>query len=366
MSKDLKHAPSRRLTRVIFLRMLATIVLYSIGLVIAVLAARIFFSMHIWHPGDFIYRILKQIDNSLPMVMFITWVAGLMIIVFYFLRKALRYVDALSEASKLLVDESEEWIALPSDLIQVEERLNRIKQESIRNLRLAKEAEQRKNDLIVYLAHDLKTPLTSVIGYLTLLRDEPQISDELREKYLSISLEKAERLEELINEFFEITRFNLSQLHLEIDEVNLTRMLEQITYEFDPLLKEKNLSSNLSVEPNLLVSCDRNKMERVFDNLIRNAIFYSYENSTIEIRAYHAGDTVNVHFINCGKTIPKEKLHRIFEQFFRLDPSRGTRTGGAGLGLAIVKEIVERHGGTIEAFSEQEKIEFKIVLPIAS
>lgn len=366
MNNERKHAPSRGLTRSIFLRMLVAIVIYSIGLVLAVIAAIYFFTRFTWLPGDPIYRILKPIRDNLPIFMFITWVLGLMVIVFYFLRRSLKNIDTLSEASKLLVDGKEEWITLPSELIQVEERLNRIKQESIQNMRLAKEAEQRKNDLIVYLAHDLKTPLTSVIGYLTLLRDEAQISEELRQKYLAISLEKAERLEELINEFFEITRFNLSQLHLELEEVNLTRMLEQISYEFHPLLIDKNLSVNLVVKPNLLITCDRNKMERVFDNLIRNAIYYSYENSTIDIRAYHTGDTVNIHFINRGKTIPKEKLHRIFEQFYRLDHSRGTRTGGAGLGLAIVKEIVERHGGTIVAMSEHETIEFKIELPLAS
>lgn len=110
---------------------------------------------------------------------------------------------------------------------------------------LAKEAEQRKNDLIVYLAHDLKTPLTSVIGYLTLLNDEPDIPDNTREKYTSIALSKAERLEDLINEFFDITRFNLTSIELDIEKVNLSRMLEQICNEFIPVLSEHNLSWTL-------------------------------------------------------------------------------------------------------------------------
>ena len=92
---------------------------------------------------------------------------------------------------------------------------------------------------MVYLAHDLKTPLTSVIGYLTLLRDEPQLSPELRARYTGIALDKAERLEELINEFFEITRFNLSHLELEKQPVDLCRMLQPVVSEFAPMLGER-------------------------------------------------------------------------------------------------------------------------------
>ena len=108
---------------------------------------------------------------------------------------------------------------------------------------LLREETARKNDLVMYLAHDLKTPLASVIGYLTLLRDEQQISPELREKYLSITLDKAERLEDLINEFFEITRFNLSTVTLDYSSIDLVRLLEQLRFEFMPMLKEKSLTA---------------------------------------------------------------------------------------------------------------------------
>lgn len=154
---------------------------------------------------------------------------------------------------------------LSAELVATEKKINSIKH-TLEQRRLAAEiAEKRKNDLVVYLAHDLKTPLTSVIGYLTLLRDENQISEELREKYLSISLEKAERLEDLINEFFEITRFNLSNITLEYSKVNLTRLIEQLVFEFKPMFLEKNLQCTLEVQPNTMVRCDVNKMQRVFD-----------------------------------------------------------------------------------------------------
>ncbi len=224
------------LSQAIFLRFFAAVVIFTIALMVGFYTAAYTLSMFRWHGDELIYPILHIISNNVRVFLAFCWLIGFIIIFFVFWRKTLGYVDTIAKASSLLVETNEDPIRLPAELKQVEDRMNQVKQEAIRNARIAKEAEQRKNDLIVYLAHDLKTPLTSVIGYLTLLRDEQEISDELRRKYLSISLEKAERLEDLINEFFEITRFNLSQLTLELSRVNLTRMLQQIAFEFKPLL----------------------------------------------------------------------------------------------------------------------------------
>ncbi|MFD2046601.1 sensor histidine kinase [Ornithinibacillus salinisoli] len=366
MSKE-KNSPSgRELTKVIFTRMFISLVLFTVILGIVFLTATYIITRFTWYEGDFLYGILHQIDINKVPILLTCWVIGFILIFLLHWKKTLRYIDTVVEASNELVETNDNLIHLPVELKQVEDQMNQVKQEAIRNARFAKEAEQRKSDLIVYLAHDLKTPLTSVIGYLTLLRDEKEISEKLREKYLSISLEKAERLEDLINEFFEITRFNLSQLSLDQSRVNLTRMLEQITYEFQPMLATKNLECSLQMEPNIEIKCDVNKMERVFDNLIRNAINYSFENCTVKIVAEKKDDGVVVHFENRGNTISQEKQSRIFEQFYRLDVSRGTNTGGAGLGLAIAKEIVEKHQGSITVFSENETIRFTVFLPEAS
>lgn len=217
----------------------------------------------------------------------------------------------------------------------------------------------------MYLAHDLKTPLSSVIGYLTLLRDESQISEELRKKYLSISLDKAERLEDLINEFFEIARFNISNITLQYTKINLTRLLEQLLYEFKPMLNEKNLQCNLCAADDIMLRCDADKIQRVLDNLLRNAVIYSFENTEITISAQCQEDTVSIIFCNHSDTLPEEKLNRIFEQFYRLDAARSTGSGGAGLGLAIAKQIVELHNGTIVAESQEEQIKFSITLPLS-
>ena len=214
---------------------------------------------------------------------------------------------------------------------------------------LLREETARKNDLVMYLAHDLKTPLASVIGYLTLLRDEQQISPELRE--------------DLINEFFEITRFNLSTVTLDYSSIDLVRLLEQLRFEFMPMLKEKSLTCTLCTPDALPISCDSGKMQRVFDNLLRNAVLYSYPDTEIVINAQLDGDSVSVSVVNRGNTIPEDKLRRIFEQFYRLDSARSS-SGGAGLGLAIASNIVTLHGGKINARSADETVEFTVTLPV--
>lgn len=161
-----------------------------------------------------------------------------------------------------LAQPGESPIILPDTLHDLENQLNAARERALRDARAAREAEQRKNDLVVYLAHDLKTPLTSVIGYLTLLRDEPQLPAELRSRYTGIALDKAERLEDLINEFFDITRFNLSHLELEKRPVDLNRMLHQVVSEFQPMLAEKSMTCHLALPDKLSCSCDPDKLAR--------------------------------------------------------------------------------------------------------
>ena len=292
------------------------------------------------------------------------FLAGMMVILLLVLRKATRYADELVAAAASLAEPGEEPIKLSGELKEAENELNLARERSLRSAMLAKEAEQRKNDLVVYLAHDLKTPLTSVIGYLTLLKDEPDLPPAQRARYTGIALDKAERLEGLINEFFDITRFNLTTLTLEKERVNLSRMLEQVASEFDPILKEKSLVWKTDIAPGVEAVCDPDKLARVFDNLLRNAVNYSYPDTEVFLSLRREGDRAVVRTQNHGRTIPPEKLDRLFEQFFRLDTSRGTATGGAGLGLAIAKEIVQAHGGVIQAESADEVIAFTVTLPL--
>lgn len=309
-----------------------------------------------------IYR--QVFRNYMGLYLLMAVAAVFLIVMRIYLNGFVRYFNEINRGIEALMDENSEDVVLSAELASIEKKINHIKRNLEQRKLAAELAEQRKNDLVVYLAHDLKTPLTSVIGYLTLLRDENRISEELRERYLSISLEKAERLEDLINEFFEITRFNLSGITLEYRRLNLTRMLQQLVYEFQPMLLEKDLKCELDMPADIMIRIDADKMQRVFDNLLRNAVNYSFDGGVIRIAAAQNGDSLSIRFTNSGDTIPQEKLERIFEQFYRLDAARSSKSGGAGLGLAIAKEIVELHNGTITARSEDELIEFEVTLPL--
>ncbi len=338
----------------------------------------------IWYADDFWYPLLHDMHQNpwiLCSLFFVWLVAGVGIICCRMIYRIIHYVDDITEGVNLIYQDTEERLRMPPELLVVEEQLNEIRENVRHSRRAAMDAEQRKMDLIVYLAHDLKTPLTSVIGYLSLLSEEKEISDALRERYLGIALDKAERLEELINEFFDITRFNLSEIALERSSVNVSRMLEQMAYEFRPMFQEKNLTYRLDLQENVEISLDVDKMSRVFDNLLKNAFYYSYGDTEMVIRlgAYedweglsgerpcregeNAGEWKHyISFENRGKTIPEAKTERIFEQFFRMESARGSQTGGAGLGLAIAREIVRKHGGEMICESRDEVILFTIFL----
>lgn len=296
----------------------------------------------------------------------VIWLIAVLVIFFVLLRFALnwftKYFEIINQGIDALLSDDTE-IHLPPEMMATERKLNTVKQELKQRTLEAKLAEQRKNDLVMYLAHDIRTPLTSVIGYLNLLAEAPDMPTEQKAKYVDITLDKAYRLEKMINEFFEITRYNLQQINLSKETIDLYYMLVQLTDELSPILSNNGNTTALRANENLSVYGDPDKLARVFNNVLKNAAAYSYPNTEILISAEEKDGTVIISFINKGKTIPREKLSSIFEKFYRLDEARTSNTGGTGLGLAIAKEIVSLHGGTITANSENDTIEFIITLP---
>lgn len=279
------------------------------------------------------------------------------------LSKMVKYLNQVETGIDNIVLDSADSIHMITELKPIETRLNEIKQILKKQEQEVIEGEKKKNDLIVFLAHDLKTPLTSIVAYLTMLDSYQDMPEEERQRYTHIALEKSIRLGELISEFFEITKFNLQDIVLEPVELNLSMMLEQLADELYGVLREKNLTCEVGAAEDMVVYGDADKLARVFDNILRNAVSYCYPNTKIRIQAEMTEEGNRIVFSNRGKQIPKEQLGTIFEKFYRLDEARHSTTGGAGLGLAIAKEIVELHGGTIWAESDDEETHFIVMLP---
>lgn len=279
-------------------------------------------------------------------------------------RREKRSVTDISQRLRAYMEGDRDAVEVfPQSQAEIAAQLSDIKSALLQNERRLKEETTRKNDLIAYLAHDLKTPLTSVIGYLSLLDEAPDMPPEQRAKYTRITLDKACRLERMINEFFDITRYNLQQIVIQKEPIDLYYLLAQLTDELLPVFEQNGNTARLKAAEDLTAFGDPDKLARVFQNVLKNAAAYSYPNTEIVITAQEQEGAVAVRIVNQGKTIPKEKLAALFEKFYRLDESRSSGTGGAGLGLAIAKEIVVLHGGSITAESQDGMVAFTVTLP---
>ncbi len=227
-------------------------------------------------------------------------------------------------------------------------------------------AEQTKNELITNVSHDLRTPLTSILGYLG-LADGDRYRDEVELRhYVSIAYEKSKRLHVLINDLFEYTRMRHAKLPVKFCPLDLGELLNQLLVQSRLQLQEAGIEASFQQkEGNLMVNGDPNKLVRVFENLFSNAITYGRDGKRMEISAYRDGTAVVVDVTNYGEPIPSADLPYIFDRFYRVDKSRGDDSGGSGLGLAITKNIVELHGGVVSAESDWSRTCFSIRLPWA-
>ena len=228
-----------------------------------------------------------------------------------------------------------------------------------------REAERTKNELITNVAHDLRTPLTSIIGYLELLAGNTQIPQEMQHKYIEIAYSKSRRLEKLIEDLFGFTKLNYGKIAMHIGQIDIVKLLEQLLEEAYPNFEEKNLSYDLqSNVPAKIISADGNLLARLFDNLIGNAIKYGADGKRVLVKIHGEEDTVTVSVTNFGRVIPADELPLLFNKFYRVEQSRSATTRGTGLGLAIAKEIVDMHGGTIRVASDLNGTVFTVKLQV--
>ncbi|MGM0216084.1 sensor histidine kinase [Enterococcus sp. AZ109] len=315
------------------------------------------------------YRVETYIDwpnVKLFLILFALAIIFVVSLLCYFL-----YRYQLKKNTQHLADKIAQFFAetdaVPTGELVIDNELLKIKGNIDKNEELLKRETQRTKDLITYLAHDLKTPLASVIGYLNLLIDSPDLTKEQLQHFLAITLDKSYRLENLIDDFFDITRFNLQDIVLYKHELDLVLLLNQLSDEFYPLLNDKNQTLHYSGPDTLKLFADSEQIARVLNNLLKNAMAYGPVNSAIQmVLALDSADSLTFSITNEGPTIPKHQIETIFEKFYRLDKSRSTKTGGAGLGWAIAKEIILAHQGTIKADSENGQTTFCFTLPLNS
>lgn len=359
-----------KLSRITFIRGLGI----ALGAVFAVIFLRALTRGHladtivIW-----IARIFSLSENEADLVYFnavtvnLQFIIGIVIIIFVFLLFHMllysykRYFDEVIAGIDKLMEEGSS-ISLSPELETVERKLNHAKQTLKTQADEARKNEQQKNDLVVYLAHDIKTPLTSVIGYLSLLDENPDMPDEKKAKYIHTAWEKANRLRILVNEFFDITRSHSEAVPLQKTKIDLYYMLVQISEELYPQLDACKKRVENKVEEDISVYGDSEKLARVFNNILKNAIAYSEENSVISVSAEEFSEKTVIRFENRGE-IPADKLSLVFDKFYRLNSARQSETGGSGLGLAIAKDIITLHGGGIKAESSNGSTAFIIELP---
>lgn len=244
---------------------------------------------------------------------------------------------------------------LSKTLLAKEKESEKLKEKERAALDIERNAERQKNELITNVAHDLRTPLTTIVGYLELIKDDSALSKEDVHKYSGIAYEKSIRLQEMMDDLFEFTKLDNADIKLNKSMINLSGLIMQMTDEFYPSFKDCNITPIVDLpEENIYVQGDGQLLARVFDNLISNALKYGYHNTDLKIEVSGDEKYATVKVINHGDTIAPEDIPLLFNKFYRTDSSRNSKTGGTGLGLAITKNIVDLHHGDISVTSDDQ------------
>ncbi|MEK1351537.1 HAMP domain-containing histidine kinase [Limosilactobacillus fermentum] len=226
-------------------------------------------------------------------------------------------------------------------------------------------SEKSKDELITNVSHDLRTPLTSIIGYLGLIEDHQYQSEEDIVKYSHIAYDKAKQMKNLVEDLFEYTKVQQHGAPVNLMTVDLGQLLEQVGASFELEADKKGIAINVSCEPTpLSITADPEKLGRLFSNLVANALKYGHGASYIHLTAKQLGEKVVITVADDGEKIPAESVKNLFERFYRVESSRNKATGGTGLGLAIVQSIVELHHGSVTARSDDQETAFVVTLPV--
>ncbi|WP_346878924.1 MULTISPECIES: HAMP domain-containing sensor histidine kinase [unclassified Clostridium] len=313
-----------------------------------------------YSPIDFVQKY-----NFITLGIIIIPILAFIITFITLIRKRISYlkyiIDSVSEIekeqflSKLNIVGNDEFAELATSINTMSQRLEE-------KFNKEKEIEDSKYELITSVSHDLKTPLTSIVGYLEVLNNK-KVDEDVKDEYIKIAYNKSLRLKVLINELFEYTRLTSNDIKIEKVRFNISNLINQIVGESILSFSERGIEVNLE-NPYKELYCDINVrlISRVFENLVKNAEKYSDNNSIFRVIVEENEQNITMHFINkCGK-ITQNDLGKIFEKFYRVDEARSSENEGSGLGLTIAKRIIELHDGEIIVEKNKENIKFKIII----
>ena len=310
--------------------------------------------------------------DTIMVIMFIILLLGFLLFIFYFLILTRRITKDMSYISKCISDIASGsmetqiiGINREDEIGEIVLQVNRMHGEIERLMKSEREALQANKDMITCVAHDLRTPLTSIIGYLQLATDTKKYTVEERQRYANIAMRKADRMQGLIEELFNYTKLMSGEITVHRDNIDIVKLVVQMTEEFYPIFMENNLEYTLRQNVNsLIMNVDGELIARAVSNLIGNAVKYGRDGKAVHIELEKYESELQIRVINFGLVIPEESIEHIFDKFYRVESSRSVQTGGTGLGLNIAQEIAILHGGKITVKSSVKGTCFTVALPI--
>lgn len=343
------------------------------SLVSLLLLAQLARAIYYFFPELTVYSVIRLVNKHIgfPEAYYLAGVPILLLFSLYFYRRSVRrheqkYLSQLIEEVHKIEEGSTAKVPVENvgQLGQLATDINRMVDRLRTSMEEERRAEQTKNELITNVSHDLRTPLTSITGYLGLI-EQDRYKDEVELRYyVNMAYEESLRLKQLLQDLFEYTRLQNKEMKLNNNRINLAEMLYQITAHFGWQLQENGMECRLFMNQQpLYVIADGDKLRRVYENLITNAIRYGSDGRLLDIRARIEGNDVVTEVMNYGEPIPAQDLPHLFDRFYRVEKSRAAQTGGSGIGLAIAKHIVDLHGGTISAESDEDRTVFTVRLP---
>lgn len=292
---------------------------------------------------------------------------GVFVLSFWLLqRKSFIYIDDILHAIKKISSgdlNTNIDVKGDNEFSEIAASINKMSKEIRILMESERHNEKSKNEMITNIAHDLRTPLTSILGYLDLI-NKRELTEDTKKEYLKIVYEKSKKLQDLIESLFSFTKTNSSKLVLKIDKIDIIKLLCQLMEEFYPNFEDKGITCSVNTNiDSYVIDGDGTLLARLFDNLINNAVKYGADGKRIDVKIIAENNIVKIAVINYGKVIPQDELPLIFDKFYRVDQARNSGTGGTGLGLAIAKNITELHHGVIEVTSDLGGTVFSVTLP---